>query len=270
MAAAITEILTAISASSIATFTPAGTISASVAVGDLIIVLAQSGSTDTLSATSIKDAADGSTFGSNTYTLPVQTVQNSASRAGIWYSVATVALASGTAKFQLGTVGASRKSILVWKLTPATTISQDKSASSTNQATTTSPVTGTTAATTQAEELVVGIWHYADLVTPPTFTAPSGWSQTTTAQQLTSGALLVNLSAAYKFVNATGTQAGTATLGSTQTAGGAIATFKYHNAYRNPAVNFQDPALMMQRFRQRILQRGRIFVPDLWLPEPCL
>lgn len=52
----------------------------------------------------------------------------------------------------------------------------------------------------------------------------------------------------------------------------AIASFKpaASKPPRNPAINHQNPGLLMQRFRQRVRHHGRIIVPDLWLPEPAI
>lgn len=268
MAAAITEIGSANAGGTAIT----AVLSASVAVGDLIIVFGQESAADTQAAGAVTDAQDGTNYGSNTYSVTGQTAQNAtATRASIWYSVCTKPMTASVSTIKFTLSSTAVKSFLVWKLSGAYGITLDKSATSNNQATTTTPVTGTTAVTTQPIELVIAMWHYANLVTPPSFTAPGGFSQTATTKQAAAGAVTVNQSAAYKFVTVAGTQAGTATLGSTQTAGGAIATYKYSAHHpQNPAVNFIDPAVLMQRFRQRIRHHGRIFVPDLWLPEPCL
>jgi hypothetical protein len=228
MAAAATEIATGINNSSSTTYTiPVAT---AAAVGDLVIVFASHDATGALSATAISDATDGVTFGSNTWAQSDLTSWGSpASRASIYYSVLTSAMTAGTSLVRFTSGGSTHKMMQIVKLAGSMTQSLDKIKNGTtanNQASTASPVSGTTLTTTQSVELVVALWGYNNSGGTPTFTLPAGFSAFTTTQQTATGSIC-SVSTGYKLVAATGTQGGTATLSAAQTAGGCVATFKY-------------------------------------------
>jgi hypothetical protein len=225
------------------------TLTSSIAVGDLIVVEAEGDTTDALSNGSITDSADGTTFGTHTYTLAAQASENSAHRHGLWYVVCATAMTAGVSKVKFTTGGSSHKAIIVKKLAGSNTISLDKTASSANQTTTTNPVTGTTAATTQAVEVLFASFLYANA---PTFTAPGGWTQTATTQQTTSTGS-ISMSTVHKFVSSTGTQSATATLGTTETAGGLIATFKYTDSGASPPANTGAPVVSGNTWQGQVL-----------------
>jgi hypothetical protein len=145
--------------------------------------------------------------------------------------VLTTGLVGGVDTIRLTTSGSSHKTLQIWKVTGGTTISQDVATNSDNQATTTTPVTGTTAATAQANEIAWSAFLYANA---PTFTPPAGWTQTATTQ-LTANGGACTASGCYKILAATGTQnANSPTLGTTETAGGMIFTLKYTAASSAP------------------------------------
>ena len=204
------------------------TLTQNVNVGDFIAVNAGSDASSALSNTSISDAADGTTFGTHAYTQSTSggTAEGgSAHRAGWWYVTAATALTAGTSKVKFTTGGTSHKTIVVYVLQAATSISVDKTAASANQAATNTPVTGTTAATTQATEVAFASFLYAGA---PGFIAPSGWSQIATQQNTVTGSAC-SISPCYKFLSATAAQSATAQFAAsaTATAGGLIFTVKY-------------------------------------------
>lgn len=220
--ATITEIFAAVNPTNSVSFTSTA-LATGANIGDLVVIIASGDTTDAISNTSITDAADGVTFGSNTWTLTPSFPENAAHRAGIWWSVLTTAWTAGTSKVRFTTGGASHKQYQVWLVPNVTGVAVDKTTVSANQATTTTPTTGTTAATTNANDIVIGVHLYSS---NPTYTPPAGYTQTATTQQTASGGACSH-SAFYKIVAATGTQVGVATLGTTQTAGGGIMALTY-------------------------------------------
>lgn len=97
----------------------------------------------------------------------------------------------------------------------------DKTATSTG-ATVTAMSTGTTAATTQASELLYAVYGFGG---GRTVTLGGSWSGGPVVES-TAGSSDRAVQAAWQYVTATGTQQGTATLSTASTYAGAIATYK--------------------------------------------
>lgn len=92
-----------------------------------------------------------------------------------------------------------------------------------NNSATTSYVSGTTGATTQASEIAVGWFALLNSGTAPTFTQGSGW---TAMQSGNSGTTAYAFMLEYKILSSTGTQQATATLNASGTGTGQVSTYK--------------------------------------------
>jgi hypothetical protein len=238
VAASVSQVFGAANGSSNATYS--GTVTASVAVGDLLVVVANSDGSGTL--TSITDAPDGTNFTGNTYTAFLNNLgyNSTTHRFGLFYTVATQALTSGVSKIKFTSGASTNKGFLVLKLSGATSISVDGvGASSINQASSTTVLSGSFT-TTQAKELVV-IGHAYENTSSPTYTAPAGYSQPSTTQIVNNGATVAS-SVVYKLVTSTGAQSGSGTLSQANNSAGCIATFKYADAGSAPS-NSVAPAV---------------------------
>jgi hypothetical protein len=217
---AVTEIAAGVAGSSALSYQL--TLTGSAAVGDLVVVIGGNSNTNALASSAVTDSQG------NTWTLAKATTQASATRAGVWYSVLTTALTGGTDWVKLTTSSGSNswKTLLVWKLTPATSISLDKINSHDTQPTNTAMTPGTTGTLTQTLELAVALYQYAN-ASSPAFTATAGWSQTATTQQIAGGTTVNALSAQYQITAATTALNPSATISQTNTYGAAIATFAF-------------------------------------------
>lgn len=200
----------------------------SVRPGDLIVALVGGDTTDAInSVTGFLDAPDGVNFTGNTYTASNSPSENAACRAALVYTVATQALQVNVSQVRFVTASPNHKIMQVLCVSGASGWAQERQTFSSGQATTTTPITGTTSATSTPYQLAVSAFVYANLVSQPTFTPTAGWTQNANTQFLCNGGAFL-ASMQWKFLTATGTQNGNSpTLSTTQTAGGLISTFRY-------------------------------------------
>lgn len=214
MAATVTDLGNSVATTASVAHTISG---GSPQVGDLVLVLVANDSSTAISAGQVTDS------GGNTYTQPAAAKEfgwtsPSTHRAAWFESVLTVALTNGvsTVTFNPASNTVSKVVWVIW-IQGLTASPFDKNANSVAQASTTSPVTGTTAAVTGGDELSLAFFSF-----PPageTFTAPAGYSTTGLVQAATAGN---QLELAFKEATLSGTQSATGTLSPAATAGGGI------------------------------------------------
>src|SRR5258708_3310866 len=148
MPATVTEIAAAANGSSQAAYQL--TLTAGANIGDVIAVAASGSGSDAISNTSITDSK-----GHTWLLVKGMACNTSAHRSGLWTTTLTSAWVGGTDWVKFTTGAGSFKTIQVLQLVGLTNATVDKQAVSSNQASTASPVSGTTAALTQADELAI-------------------------------------------------------------------------------------------------------------------
>lgn len=188
-----------------------------VTVGHTIVggVVWESAASAVPTITSIVDSR-GNTYAS------VAAINNGATVSQIiFYGTMTTALQAGDSITV--TIGSSRSrwALVVDQFDDLTTSPLDRSATNAPAASA-SLASGTTAATTAANELVYCVFGFGQ---GRTTTIPSGWSGGSIVESTAASANRA-LQATWRYVTATGTQAGTLTISSSSTYTGNIATFK--------------------------------------------
>jgi hypothetical protein len=159
----------------------------------------------------------GCTDGTNVYALAKAQV-NGNTDLEIWYLNGTSTSKAGGTTLTC-TLSAAANAVIDWKEYSGLTAPIALDVTASNTATSTAVTTGTTAGTAQNTELVI-----AAVASPsnPTVTAASGWVKHSTVSQATN----ITIADAGKIAQATGTQSGAFTLGSSQAWASAIVTFK--------------------------------------------
>lgn len=183
-------------------------VTSAISGGDLIVVFISNH--NNVAPTSVTDAA------SNTYTLV--NISNGTTVTGtIAYCANCSPLASGqsiTATWASGRFA----SMIVHEFAGAASGAADKTATATGASA--SPSVGPTAATTQADELILGLFAYSN---PHTFAAGAGYTALTGVE---STGTVRGVACEYKIVAATGAQTAAGTFNSSATYAGVIITIK--------------------------------------------
>lgn len=157
----------------------------------------------------------------NTYATDASVVSGTTVAVAIIRCRVTTALLSGDTITITISASRTRWALQVDEFDDVLVSPLDKTAT-TAGASSTAMVTGTTAATTQASELLYAVYGFG---VGRTVTLPGGWSGGPVLES-TAGTSDRAVQAAWQYVTATGAQQGTATLSSASTYAGAIATYK--------------------------------------------
>lgn len=181
-----------------------------VAAGSLIVVVAGNSSSNNIS--SVTDSAG------NTYAVDVSATGTI--RGGIASAPNCVALSSGSTITITFAAASSNRVGLAAGITGVATSAIDKTASATGTSTT--PSSGSTATTTKADEIAIGMVCY-DRNANPTFTEDALY---TTIDSVIGGANVDRLNFAYQVLTSTGTPSYAPTQGASKQWSCAIATYK--------------------------------------------
>jgi hypothetical protein len=192
------------------------TFSSPVTPGNTILLALSNDAIGAVTCTGFTDTAAATQWNTNTKTLFFRYWEN----------------APGVKSIRCTKGASARTSGIMAELTNVKfTGAHDVNTSSANIATSTTPSCATTGATAQANELVFVAWGISNA---PTVTAGTGFTLTNGSAHANS---TVTIGLQQKLTSATGTQTGGVTLGTTQTTGCIVATFKEQNGYVNQGFN---------------------------------
>lgn len=188
------------------------TTTAAVPAGAMIVLEIANHNSAAVVPSSVTDSAG------NTYTL-ISAINSSAVSETLAYALNATALASGstiTITFP-STRNAAAAAYSVTGIATASAVDQQASNTTGSSAT---PSVGPTSATTQADELVIGLFGYSN---SRTFTPGSGYTALATVE---STGTVRGTTGEYKIVSATGTQTPDGTFSSSTSFAGLVVTFK--------------------------------------------
>lgn len=227
-------------------------------VGDFIVVTVAQRD-HTLSSVADNSSQAGA---ANTYTLAVSQDDGTGDgKTAIYYCRVTRAILTSNAITVTLATGGGTFFCTLLKLDPIVSASPLDQTGSTNVGGTTTWSMSTSGATTQADEVAVGVMNHWGSGAEPTNPVPdSPWVE---AYDFVSGGAGVDV--AYRILSAAGTITFSGAWGVSMDndGSGCIATFKAvvdAAVPRNPAVNFQDPGLLCKA-DEWVRDRSRIFVP---------
>jgi len=196
--------------------------------GDLLIASIKVRDTTALATvTGVADSAG------NVWVKAAAVTEGAQADGEIWYAQAATSVSSVTVSVS----GTSALAFTVLDVTGASSSPLDRSA--TLAGSSTAPSTGTTTATSQANEIVIGGLGWNGTATPSGQT--SGYS-TTAVRQSTASGVATGEQAAWQIVSSTGTQTYAATLSSSVAWTGAIATFRVGSSGPPPVITSFSPS----------------------------
>lgn len=188
------------------------TTTAAVPAGAMIVLEIANHNSASVVPSSVTDSAG------NTYTL-ISSINSSAVSETLAYALNATALASGST-ITITFPSARNAAAAAYYVTGIATASAvDQQASNTTGSSAT-PSVGPTSATTQADELIIGLFGYSN---SRTFTPGSGYTALATVE---STGTVRGTTGEYKIVSATGAQTADGTFNSSATFAGLIVTFK--------------------------------------------